>query len=96
MPGTRSVLIAVAKEVFINDFHSAAGGGKCPLSNSDHLLVSSVSPTEPQPNISVACITAFSVVTSKFLYSRRFQPIETSYQWKSLVSGRPLPLGSLL
>ncbi|KAG8269593.1 Transcriptional repressor protein yy1 [Homalodisca vitripennis] len=31
--------------------------GSTILSNSDHLLVSSVSPTEPYPNISVACIT---------------------------------------
>ncbi|KAG8298214.1 Activating signal cointegrator 1 complex subunit 2 [Homalodisca vitripennis] len=42
----RSVLIAVAKEVSINNVHSAAGCLERALSNSDCLLVSSASPTE--------------------------------------------------
>ncbi|KAG8247634.1 identical protein binding [Homalodisca vitripennis] len=37
MLGARSMLNTVAKEVFINNLHSVAGGGERPLSN-DHLL----------------------------------------------------------
>ncbi|KAG8306433.1 Integrator complex subunit 1 [Homalodisca vitripennis] len=33
------MLIVVAKEVFISDLHSAAGGGECPLTNPDLLLL---------------------------------------------------------
>ncbi|KAG8300315.1 hypothetical protein J6590_078991 [Homalodisca vitripennis] len=47
MPGACSMLIAVAKEVVINDPHSVGGRGERPLSNSNHLLFSSASPTEP-------------------------------------------------
>ncbi|XP_046686317.1 origin recognition complex subunit 2-like [Homalodisca vitripennis] len=39
MPRTCSVLIALAKEVFINDLHSAAGVGEHPLCNSNRLLI---------------------------------------------------------
>ncbi|KAG8320677.1 hypothetical protein J6590_062569 [Homalodisca vitripennis] len=47
MPGARSVSATVAEEAFINNLHSAAGGGERPLSNSDELLASSASLTEP-------------------------------------------------
>ncbi|KAG8281005.1 hypothetical protein J6590_068060 [Homalodisca vitripennis] len=82
MPGVRSVLIMVVKKVFINDLHSEAGGRERPLSNSDHLLVSSASPTELYPNMSVAFITAFSVVTS---VQTNFQQI-AERQFVSVVS----------
>ncbi|KAG8323795.1 hypothetical protein J6590_107117 [Homalodisca vitripennis] len=39
MPSAHSVLITDC-QLFINDFHSVAGGGKCPLSNCDHQLIS--------------------------------------------------------
>ncbi|KAG8258996.1 hypothetical protein J6590_019467 [Homalodisca vitripennis] len=41
------MLIAVAKEVFINNLHSAAGGEERTLYSSDHLLLCFTSPTEP-------------------------------------------------
>ncbi|KAG8281334.1 hypothetical protein J6590_060970 [Homalodisca vitripennis] len=47
IPGARSVLITVAKEVFINDLLRHGEGPEQPLPNSNHLLVSSTSPTEP-------------------------------------------------
>ncbi|KAG8250206.1 Formin-binding protein 1 [Homalodisca vitripennis] len=39
MPSACSMLITVAKEVFINDLHSVAGRGEHSLSNSDDLLL---------------------------------------------------------
>ncbi|KAG8302478.1 Dynein heavy chain 3, axonemal [Homalodisca vitripennis] len=47
MKASMQVFNSAYAEVFINDFQSAAGRGEHPLSNFDHLFVSSASPTEP-------------------------------------------------